>query len=41
MPIEHIIYIPGVLLLGLATGYMLGAKAVRREVEEQRRKARR
>jgi len=29
---EHVIYIPGVLLLGLSVGYMLGAKAVRAEI---------
>lgn len=41
MPLEHIIYIPGVMLVGLAAGYILGARAVRREVEEQRRRAKR
>jgi proteasome assembly chaperone (PAC2) family protein len=30
--IEHVIYIPGVLLLGLTVGYVLGAKAVRNEI---------
>jgi hypothetical protein len=39
MPIEHVIYIPGVLLLGLAAGYVLGARAVRSEVERGRRRA--
>jgi hypothetical protein len=29
---EHVIYIPGVLLLGLALGYILGARAVRQEI---------
>jgi proteasome assembly chaperone (PAC2) family protein len=29
---EHVIYIPGVLLLGLTVGYILGAKAVRNEI---------
>jgi proteasome assembly chaperone (PAC2) family protein len=28
----HVIYIPGVLLLGLTVGYILGAKAVRNEI---------
>ena len=32
MTIEHVIYIPGVLLLGLTVGYVLGAKAVRNEI---------
>jgi proteasome assembly chaperone (PAC2) family protein len=29
---EHVIYIPGVLILGLTIGYILGAKAVRAEI---------
>ena len=32
MTFEHIIYIPGVLLVGLTFGYVLGAKAVRQEI---------
>ena len=28
MTFEHVIYIPGVLLLGMTVGYLLGAKAV-------------
>lgn len=32
MTFEHVIYIPGVLILGLAIGYILGAKAVRAEI---------
>ena len=38
--IEHIIYIPGILLLGLALGFRLGARAARAELERQE-KARR
>jgi hypothetical protein len=30
--LEHVIYIPGVLLLGLTVGYVLGARAVRNEI---------
>ena len=37
---EHVIYIPGVLLLGLVVGYILGAKAVRKEVEKGRARLR-
>lgn len=33
---EHVIFIPGVLLVGLALGYVMGAKAVRKEVEKAR-----
>lgn len=35
--IGHIFYIPGILLLGLAIGFRLGAKAVRDEFERQKR----
>ena len=34
--IEHVIYIPGILLLGLAIGFRLGAKAARAELERRR-----
>lgn len=40
MTFEHLIYIPGVLLLGLTFGYVLGARAVRTEMREMKRKAR-
>lgn len=38
--ISHILYIPGVLLIGLALGFVLGAKAARAEMKknEARRK---
>jgi hypothetical protein len=36
---EHIIYIPGVLLIGLTIGYVLGARAVRAEVARMRKRA--
>jgi proteasome assembly chaperone (PAC2) family protein len=36
MPIEHFIYIPGILLVGVAIGYVLGARAARAELERQR-----
>ena len=39
MTFEHIIYIPGVLLVGLTFGYVLGAKAVRNEVARMKRRA--
>lgn len=41
MTFEHIIYIPGVLLIGVTLGYVLGARAVRAEMERMRRRARR
>jgi proteasome assembly chaperone (PAC2) family protein len=35
----HFLYIPGILLVGITIGYVLGAKAARAELE-RRRKAR-
>ena len=32
MTFEHVIYIPGVLLVGLTIGYVLGSRAVRAEI---------
>jgi hypothetical protein len=37
---EHFIFIPGVLMIGLVLGYILGARAARAEVERRRRRAR-
>lgn len=39
--IEHVIYIPGVLLVGIVVGYTLGARAVRAELEKVRKRAKR
>lgn len=39
MTFEHIIFIPGVLLVGIVVGYILGARAVRDEVKRARRRA--
>jgi hypothetical protein len=41
MPIEHVIYIPGVFLIGLVTGYLLGARAVREEMERAKKRRKR
>ncbi len=38
MTAAHFIFIPGVLLVGLALGYSLGAKAVRQEMNRLRRR---
>lgn len=38
MTSQHFIYIPTVLLVGLVTGYVLGARAVRAEIERQRKR---
>ncbi len=37
--IEHVIYIPAVLLLGLTLGYVMGARAVREEFAKMTRRA--
>lgn len=38
MTAEHVIFIPGVLLVGLALGYVLGARAVRNEVARAKKR---
>jgi hypothetical protein len=35
---QHIIYIPSVLMLGLIAGYILGARAVRADLERRKRR---
>jgi hypothetical protein len=35
---QHVIYIPTMLMLGLICGYMLGARAVRAEIEKKKRR---
>lgn len=37
--VEHIIFIPGVLLVGVTIGFLLGAKAVRSEVARMKERA--
>ena len=39
--IAHIIYIPGVLLIGFALGFRMGARAVRAELERRELERRR
>ena len=36
---EHIIYIPGALLIGATIGYIFGARAVRAEMARMKKKA--
>ena len=38
---EHVVFIPGVLLLGVFIGYTMGARAVRDEVRRQRQREKR
>jgi hypothetical protein len=37
---EHFIFIPGVLLIGIVVGYIMGMRAARAEIERRRRRAR-
>lgn len=36
----HIVFIPGVLLIGAVIGFVLGGRAARQELERKRRRAR-
>ena len=37
---EHFVFIPGVLLIGITIGWILGGKAARQQLEKRRKKAR-
>jgi hypothetical protein len=37
---EHFLFIPGILLLGMVIGYIMGARAARAELDRRRRRAR-
>jgi hypothetical protein len=37
---EHFVFIPGVLLVGITIGYVLGGRAARAQIEAKRRRAR-
>jgi hypothetical protein len=39
MSVEHVIFIPGVFLVGLTVGYALGARAVRSELKRLKDRA--
>lgn len=39
MTIEHVIFIPGVLLVGVTIGFVLGARAVRSEFARMKERA--
>jgi proteasome assembly chaperone (PAC2) family protein len=39
MTAAHVIFIPGVLLVGLTIGYALGARAVRAELSRLRKRS--
>jgi uncharacterized membrane-anchored protein YhcB (DUF1043 family) len=35
--VAHILYIPGILLVGIALGFVLGARAARNEIARQQK----
>jgi hypothetical protein len=37
---EHVIFIPGVLLIGIVLGYIFGARATRAELTRRAKRAR-
>jgi hypothetical protein len=37
---EHFIFIPGVLLIGIVIGYIMGTRAARSAIDRRRRRAR-
>ncbi len=39
MTVAHVIYIPGVILVGIVVGWILGSRAVRSEFEKQKKRA--
>ena len=38
---NHVLYIPGVLLIGIVLGFVLGARAARAELERKQRERQR
>ena len=38
MTVEHFVYIPGVALIALTIGYLMGARAARAEVARAKKK---
>jgi hypothetical protein len=40
MTIEHVVFIPGVLLVGLAIGFVLGVRGARDEAKKQQNRRR-
>jgi hypothetical protein len=35
--IAHVLYIPGILLIGISIGFVMGARAARTELERKRK----
>ena len=38
--VEHVIFIPAILLIGIVLGYVMGGRTVRAEMERKRKRAR-
>jgi hypothetical protein len=38
-PVEHVIFIPSVFLLGMVVGWIFGARAVRSDLERKRKRS--
>jgi proteasome assembly chaperone (PAC2) family protein len=36
---EHFIFIPGILLVGMVLGYIMGSRAARAEIDRRKRRA--
>ena len=36
---EHFIFIPGILLVGMVIGYIMGSRSARAELDRRRRRA--
>jgi hypothetical protein len=39
MTLEHVLFIPGVLLVGVTIGFLLGSRAVRNEMARMKERA--
>jgi proteasome assembly chaperone (PAC2) family protein len=37
---EHFLFIPGILLVGMVIGYIMGARAARAEIDKRKRRQR-
>lgn len=37
---EHFIFIPGILLVGMVIGYIMGSRAAKAEIDKRKRRAR-
>jgi hypothetical protein len=39
--VAHFLYIPGIMLIGIAIGFVMGARAAREEMERSRKQRKR